>query len=391
MRRRQFLSVAAATFMLANGAAAAEEVFKIGFIVPMTGPFASTGRQMEAAVKLYLAQNGDRIAGKKIEVLFRDDTSAADVTKRLAQELVVNEHVNVLAGFCLTPLALAAAPVAMQAKIPLIVTGAATSSITEAAPVIVRTSFTLPQVTVPLADWAVKNGIKKVVSLVSDYGPGLDAEKAFKDRFVAAGGAVAEELRAPLKSPDFAAFLQRAKDAKPDALFMFVPSGQGASLMKQVSEREFAKAGIKVIGTGDVTEDDVIDGMGDSVLGMITSHHYSAAHPSVENDSFVTAFRKANNGMRPNYFGLGGYDGMNLIAAALKKTNGDPDGLKLVEAMKGASWISPRGPVSIDPDTRDIIQNVYLRKVERRSDGLYNVEFETVAKVKDPVKAAKAK
>jgi len=356
----------------------------------MTGPSASTGREIAAAIKLFQEQKGDKAGGKKVEVIIKDDTAVADITKRLAQELVVNDKVAVIAGFGLTPLALAAAPIATQAKVPEIVMAAGTAIITEASPYIVRTSFTLPQNTLPIAKWAVKNNIKKVVTLVADYGPGLDAEKTFVSTIKEGGGEVLDSLRAPLKNPEFAPFLQKAKDLKPDALFLFVPSGQGAALMKQVSERDFAKEGIKVIGTGDIVDDEQLNGMGDPVLGMITSMHYSAAHDSPENKAYVAAFEKANPGLRPNFMSVGGYDGMALIYAALEKTKGDTDGAKLVEAMKGMSWMSPRGPISIDPETRDIIQNVYISKVERKNGQLYNVEFDVLPNLKDPFKAAKA-
>lgn len=363
--------------------ALAQETVKIGLVLPMTGASASTGRQIEAAARLYMAQNGNKVAGKTIELLVRDDTGAADQTKRLATELIVNDKVAVIAGFGLTPLALAVGPVATQAKVPAVIMAAGTSMIVERSPFFVRTSFTLPQNTTPMAEWSAKNGIKKVVTLVSDYGPGLDAEKAFKAKFEADGGQILAQLRAPLMNPEFAAFLQRAKDLKPDALFLFVPSGQGASLMKQVNERELTKAGIKIIGTGDVTDDDQINGMGDALIGMITSHNYSAAHDSAENKAFVQAFLKANNNMRPNFMAVGGYDGMHLIYKALEKTNGATDGAKLVEAMKGMSWTSPRGPMSIDPQTRDVVQNVYIREVKKVDGQLWNVEFATVQNVKD--------
>ena len=389
--RRQTIAVfTLAATALTPLAARAEDTVKIGVILPMTGPSASTGREIEAAIKLFQAQKGDKAGGKKIEVILKDDTGVADITKRLAQELVVNDHVIAIAGFGLTPLALAPAPIATQAKIPEIVMAAGTAIITEASPYIVRTSFTLPQNTTPMAEWALKNGIKKVVTLVADYGPGIDAEKAFVTKMKDGGGEVLDTLRAPLKNPEFAPFLQKAKDLKPDALFLFVPSGQGSQLMKQVAEREFAKDNIKVIATGDVTDDEQLNGMGDSVLGMITSMNYSADHDSPENKAFVAAFEKANPSMRPNFMALGGYDGMALLYAALEKTKGDTDGTKLVEAMKGMSWTSPRGPISIDPETRDIVQNVYIRKVERKNGQLYNVEFATVPNVKDPFKAAKA-
>jgi branched-chain amino acid transport system substrate-binding protein len=389
-RRALFaLSGAALLTLPALAPAQAQQTVKIGLILPMTGPFASAiGRQIETAAKLYIAQNGASVAGKTIELIVKDDTGTPDVTRRIAQELLVNDKVSFLAGFGLTPLAFAAAPLATQSKTPQIVMAAGTSSITEQSPFIVRTSFTLPQVTIGIADWASKNGIKKAMTLVADYGPGLDAEKAFKERMTAAGGEVTGEIRIPLRSPDFAPFLQRVSDAKPDALFVFVPSGLGAQFMKQFVERGLDKSGIKLIATGDVTDDESLDSMGDVTLGLVTTHHYSAAHPSPENKAFVEAFRKASN-VRPNFMAVGGWDGMHLIYQALKKTNGDTDGTKLVEAMKGMAWTSVRGPISIDPKTRDIIQNVYVRKVEKVGGELYNVEFATFEAVPDPVKAAK--
>ncbi|WP_431857564.1 ABC transporter substrate-binding protein [Azospirillum sp.] len=387
--KRTFLlgAAAAAALLAAAPPSFAQDTVKIGLILPMTGPFASTGRQIEAAVKLYQAQNGATVAGKKVEVIVKDDTGTPDLTKRLAQELVVNDKVSFLAGFGLTPLALAAAPIATQAKVPEVVMAAATATITEASPYVVRTSMTLPQVTTPVADWAAKNGIKKAMTMVADYGPGIDAEKAFVEALTKQGGAV-DSLRVPLRNPDFAPFLQRVADAKPDALFVFVPSGIGSIFMKQFVERGLDKSGVKLIGTGDMTDDDLLNDMGDVALGAVTSFHYSAAHPSAENKAFVDSFKKMHS-MRPNFMAVAGYDGMHLIYEALKKTNGATGGDALVAAMKGMSWTSPRGPISIDPQTRDIIQNVYIRKVERMDGELYNVEFDTVPNVKDPVKAAK--
>ncbi len=385
MFRRQILkSIGVAGLALATGisAASAQEVVKVGLILPMTGPSASTGRQIEAGVRLWMAQNGTTVAGKKIELIIKDDTGAADQSKRLATELVVNDKVAFLAGFGLTPLALAVGPVASQAKVPAVIMAAGTSTIVASSPYFVRTSFTLPQNTAPMAQWSAANNIKTVVTLVSDYGPGLDSEKAFKAEFEGKGGKVLDTLRAPLMNPEFAPFLQKAKDLKPDALFLFVPSGQGASLMKQVGERELAKAGIKIIGTGDVTDDDQLNGMGDALIGMITSHNYSAAHDSPENKAYVAAFLKANNNMRPNFMSVGGFDGMAAIYKALEKTKGDTDGTKLVEAMKGLAWVSPRGPMSIDATTRDITQNVYVREVKKVDGQLYNVEFATIPNVK---------
>jgi branched-chain amino acid transport system substrate-binding protein len=388
MKKRQFLSTTAlAVLALASaGAMAQDSTFKIGLVLPMTGQQASTGRQIEAAARLYMAQNGTTVAGRKIELVLKDDTSVPDVTKRLSQELIVNDKVNVLAGFGITPSAFATAPMATQSKTPMVVMAAATSSITEASPYIVRTSFTLAQASVAMGDWAPKNGIKKVVTLVSDYGPGIDAEKYFKDRLVFNGGQVIESLRVPLRGPDFAPFLQKVRDLKPDALFVFVPSGAGAVVMKQFLERGMDKAGIKLIGTGDITDDDQLNDMGDGAMGVVTSHHYSTAHPSAVNKKFVEAFEKANPGMRPNFMAVGGYDGMRVIYEALKATKGKGDGTALLAAMKGQIFESPRGPMFIDAQTRDVVQNIYLRKVDKMNGQLYNVEFDVIKDVKDPGK-----
>ena len=390
MVRNGFLigAVAALGLSVANAALAQDSV-KIGFILPMTGQQQSTGKQEAAAVKLYMAQHGDTVAGKKIELIIRDDAAIPDNTKRIAQELIVNEKVNFLAGFGVTPAALSVAPLSVESKTPEIVTAAGTSIITEKSPYIARTSFTLAQSTVPMADWAADNGIKKVVTMISDYAPGVDAEKSFTGEFTKKGGHVLESIRFPLASPDFAPFLQRAADQKPDAIFVFVPSGQGATFVKQFVERGLDKAGIKIIGPGDVVDDDLLNGMGDAVIGTVTAHIYSADHDLPTNKAFVAAFEKANN-MRPNFMAVGGYDGMHLIYEALKKTGGKTDGDSLIAAIKGMAWESPRGPISIDPLTRDIVQNVYIRKVEKKNGQLYNVEFATFPAVKDPVKAAAA-
>lgn len=376
----------AATSLVAAPAAAAEP-FKIGLILPMTGPFASTGKQIDTAVKLYMQQHGDVVDGRKIEVILRDDGGLApETTKRIAQEMVVQDKVNVLAGFGLTPLAFAAAPVATQAKVPMVVMAAATSSIVQKSPYIVRTSQTLPQVTAPLGDWAAKNPkIKTAITLITDYGPGHDAEKVFIKRFTEGGGKILESIRVPLQNPDFGPFLQRVRDAKPNAVFVFVPSGPGSALMKQFKEKGLADAGIQLIGTGDVLDDDLLPSMGNEALGVVTSQHYSAAHNSPENKAYVAAFEKlTNNKMRPNFMSVGGYDGMHLIYAALKKAGPTATGDQLLAAMKGMSWVSPRGPISIDPETRDIVQNIYIRKAEKVGDQIYNVEFQTVPNVKDP-------
>src|ERR1700690_2873582 len=364
----------------------AQDVVKVGLLVPLTGPFTPTGKQLVAGAKLYMQIKGNVVAGKKIELVIKDDTGNADMTKRLAQELVVNDKVAVLAGFGLTPGALATAPIATEAKIPEVVMMAATSVITERSPYIVRTSFSVPQTTVPLATWAAENGIKKVVTVVSEYAPGIDVETAFKQRFEALGGQVVMSLRVPLANPDFAPFLQRVSEIRPDALLGFVPAGVGPTFMRQFVERGLDKSGIKFIAEGSMTEDDIVNQIGDAALGIITSQHYSAAHNSPENRSFVEAFKKANGGMRPNLMAVQSYDGMHLIYEALKKTKGSTDGDAVVAAMKGMSWISPRGPITIDPARREVIQNIYIAKVEGVNGELYNVEFETIPAFKDPSK-----
>src|ERR1700747_3346366 len=379
---------AVAVGALALVPARAEDTVKIGLILPMTGGQASTGKQIDNAIKLYMKQHGDTVAGKKIEVILKDDGAVPDKTKTAAQELIVNDKVNFIAGFGVTPAALAAAPLATQAKIPEVVMAAGTSIITEKSPYIVRTSFTLPQSSTIIGDWAVKNGIKKFAPLTSDYAPGNDALASFKEHFTAGGGEIVEEVKVPLANPDFAPFLQRMKDAKPDAVFVFVPAGQGGHFMKQYAERGLDKAGIKVIGPGDVMDDDLLNAMGDAALGTVTAHLYSAAHPSAMNKEFVAAYKK-DFGNRPGFMAVSGYDGIHLIYEALKKTNGDTDGTKLVEAMKGQKWESPRGPISIDPETRDIIQNVYIRKVEKADGELYNVEFKTFEAVQAAGKTKK--
>ena len=388
--KRQLLKLwfgLAAAACAATVGAADTGPIKIGLILPMTGQSASTGRQIDAAVKLWVAQNGNKVAGRTVEIIVKDDGAVPDATKRIAQELIVNDKVAVIAGFGITPTALATAPLATQSKTPLVVMAAATSSITEASPYIVRTSFTLPQVTTPMADWAIKNNIKKVVTLVADYGPGFDAEKFFDSQFRLNGGQILDKLRTPLRAPDFAPVLQKVSDAKPDALFVFLPSGQGAAFMKQFAERGLDKSGIRLIATGDVTDDDQLNDMGDVALGVVNSHHYSAAHPSPTNKKFVEAFQAANK-FRPNFMAVGGYDGMRVIYKALEATKG-AGGEALLNAMKGQIFESPRGPVYIDGQTRDIVQDVYVRKVERvaaMGNGLYNVEFDVIKAVKDPGK-----
>ncbi|CAG2134985.1 hypothetical protein LMG31506_01472 [Cupriavidus yeoncheonensis] len=378
--------VACGALALLSTAAQAAEPVKVGLIAPFSGSFADYGKQMEAGVKAYQSLHGDTVAGRKVLVIMKDTTGPVpDVAKRLAQELVVRDKVDILAGFGLTPEALAVAPVAEQAKKAMVIFNAASSVITTKSNYIARVSMTLPQISAPMATWAVKNNVRKVVTLVADYAPGIDAETAFKTNFIGGGGQVIESIRVPLRNPEFAPFIQRIKDARPEAVFLFLPAGeQGVAFMKGFRERGLAEAGIRVIATGDLTDDHVLPAMGDSTLGVITSFHYSMAHDSRENKVFLSAYSAANPGAgRPNFMAVAAYDGMAAIYEALKKTNGATDGDQIIGALKGMKIMSPRGPIMIDPATRDIVQTVYIRKVEKRGSELYNIEFDKFADVKD--------
>ncbi|UUX95228.1 ABC transporter substrate-binding protein [Aquabacterium sp. J223] len=393
MKRRAVVQASVGVALAAVGAAgvrAQSRPFRIGWVLPMTGAFASTGRQQEAGARLYQALHGDTVEGRKVELLLRDDAGVADTGRRMVSELVVNEKVDVVAGCGLTPIALAAAPIATQSKTPLVVTAAATSSITEASPFVVRTSYSLPQSSIAMAQWAIRNKMRRFVSLVPDYGPGLDAEKYFNGYVRENGGTVLGEIRVPMRNPDYAPFLQRVRDIKPEALFVFLPSGPGAIFMRQFVERGLANAGITIIGDGTLTDDDVIGDIGDAGLGVITAQHYSAAHPSALNRRFVAAFETANKGMRPNFMAVGAWDGMRVIHEALRATGGNGDGPALLAAMKGQTFESPRGMMTIDPETRDVIHDIYMRKVEKVNGKLYNVEFDAIKQMKDPAKGRPA-
>ena len=382
-------AIIGAAMVGAAGTLQAQGVVKLGLVAEFSGPFAQYGQQILGGMKAYMKQNGDTVAGKKIEIVQKDTTGPApDVAKRLAQELVTRDNVDFLVGFGLTPNALAVAPVATEAKKPMIIMNAATSIITTKSPYIVRVSMTLPQITQPMAQWAAKNGIKKVYTVVADYGPGLDAEAAFSKAFKAAGGEMVGSVHTPLQNPDFAPFVQRVKDAKPEAVFLFLPAGeQGIAFMKTYKERGLADAGIRLIATGDITDDGVLDAMGEPTLGLVTSFHYSASHNSPENTAFKKAYAEANGTtLRPNFMAAAGYDGMAAIYEALKKTNGSTDGDKIMAALKGMKLASPRGAIMIDPETRDVVQTVYIRKVEKTGGGLYNMEFDKFPDQKDPGK-----
>jgi branched-chain amino acid transport system substrate-binding protein len=371
------LAIAAAMVPAAN----AQDTVKVGMVMPLTGTLADAGKQVVAGARLYMSRHGDTVTGKHIDLIVKDDGSSFDTGKRLIQEAIVNDKVDILAGG-LTGDLMAAAPVITAAKKPTVIMLSSTSAVVDKSPYFVRTSCTLAQSAMILADWAIRNGIKKVVTLVSDFSPGLEAEATFKARYLAAGGEIAENIRVPLRSPDFSPFLQRARDAEPQAIFVFVPSVQAVGLAKQFAERGLDKAGIKLIGPGDLTDDDTLAQVGDVVLGTVTAHFYSAAHPSAINKAFVEAYLK-QSGRRANFMAVSGYDGMHLIYEALKKTNGSVDSGALMAALKGMAWESPRGPMSIDPATGEVIHNIYIRKVEKANGENYNVEFATFEAVKD--------
>jgi branched-chain amino acid transport system substrate-binding protein len=372
-----------------TGRGRTEEVVKVGIVMPMTGSFAAAGRQVLAGIRLFTQQHGDSVAGKKIQLIVRDDASIPDQSKRVAQELIVTDQVSVI-GAGPTPNALAIAPLSREARIPLVLMISGTSFVTEASPYIVRTSFTLGQQSGVVADWAVQNGSRRAVVVHSDFAPGSEASRVFVDRFTNGGGQILETIKVPLANPDFAPFLQRARDLHPDTLFVFVPAnGQSGIFARQFVERGLDKAGIKLIGTGDLTDDEDLAGMGDAMLGTVTAGFYSALHRSATNNAYVEGFRQANPSFRPNFLSVSGYDGMHLIYSALESSRGSTEGDVLIGAMKGMAWQSPRGPMSIDPDTRDVIHNIYVRRVERINGELYNQEIATFETIKDPLKATK--
>jgi branched-chain amino acid transport system substrate-binding protein len=390
------LLVACGAFLAASVAAPASHAqgsVKIGFIGTFSGQFADAATQMDNGIKLYMQKFGDTVAGRKIEIIRRDSGGAnPDVAKRLAQELVVRDGVDILVGFVLTPNALAVADISAQAKKPMVIMNAGTSIVTTKSDYSVRVSMTLPQLIEPFGAWAAKQGIKRAFTMVSDYAPGHDVEAAFHRSFKEAGGEIVGQLRMPIASPDFSAFVQRAKDANPESIFIFVPAGvQPAAIMKSMAERGVTPDKIKILGQGEITDDTALKSAGDAALGVVTSYHYDHTHNSAVNRDFVKAYRALSGGINPNLFAVGGYDGMHLIYETLKKTGGKTDGDAFMQAAKGTAWESPRGPISIDPDTRDVVQTVYFRRVEKSPDGLVNVEFDKVDNVKDPVKARIAK
>jgi branched-chain amino acid transport system substrate-binding protein len=370
--------------------AVAADTIKIGLIMCYSGQFADTATQMDNAIKLYMKQNGDTVAGRKIE-LIRKDTGgiAPDIAKRLAQEVIVRDHADILGGWILTPNALAGGDVSAQAKKFMVVMNAATSIITTKSPYMARTSSTTPQMNYTLGIWAAKQGIKKIYTMVSNYGPGIDAETWFQKGFKDGGGEIVGSVRFPVDNPDFSAFVQRAKDVNPDAIYIWVPGGaQPAAVGKALTERGIDTKKTKILGQDALASEPALKSMGDNALGIITVSNYDYNHQSKLNADFVKAFN-ADYRRNPDFFSIGGYDGMHLIYAALKKTNGKTDGEDLIAAAKGMTWESPRGPMLIDPETRDIVQTIYIRKVEKVGNELRNVDIDAVPNVKDPGHGAK--
>lgn len=387
MPKNYVLSAAVlAASIAAAGSAGAQTTVKIGMVMPMTGPLAAAGQQVLAGARLYIKQHGEIVAGKRIELIVRDDASSGETGKRLIQELVVNDKVDVI-GAGQTADLLPSAPLLTEAQKPTVIMISSTTAVVQKSPFFVRTSCTLAQSSAILANWAVKKGFGKAATLVTEFAPGLEAEETFTNNYKAAGGQIAEAIRVPLRSPDFAPFLQRVKEAGPQALFVFVPSTQAAVFARQFVERGLDKTGIALIGPGDLTDDEALPNMGDVMLGAVTAHFYSAAHASPLNKAFTEAYQKETKA-RANFMAVSGYDGMHLIYAALNKTAGSTDGKTLVAAMKGMAWESPRGPMSIDKNSGEIVHNIYIRKVEKVDGELRNAEFETFNKVRDPRVAA---
>lgn len=390
MSGRPWRALPLAFAMIVAAGAAAQTSVKVGMVAELSGPFAEIGRQMVHGAKAYQKLHGDVVGGRKVELIVRDATGPApEVAQRLAQELLGSDKVDFLAGFGMTPNALAVAPLATETRTPMVVMNAASSILTRKSPYLVRVSFTLAQVAAPLGTWAANNGIGKAYTLVADYAPGIDAETAFRKTFKAGGGEIVGAVRTPLRNVEFAPYLQRIKDARPQAVFIFLPVGeQPIAFMKAFAEHELGKTGIRVIATGDVTEDGQLEAMGETPLGMVTTHHYSAAHDSAQNRSFLKAYAEvAGPDYRPNFIAVGAWDGMAAIYEAVRRNgSGRIDGDRALATFKGLKLDSPRGPIMIDPETRDVVQTVYVRRVQKRGGRIQNVEFEQIPNLKDPGK-----
>lgn len=390
MLRRTAVAAVLGLGLAWSAGAMAQETLKIGVILPYSGPFADAANQLQAGIDLYLAEHGNEVAGRTIELIKRDTGGPApDVARRLAQELVVRDNVDIIAGFALTPEALGAAEIATEAKKLMVVMNAATSVVTEQSPYIVRTGVTIPQLNYSFGSWAYEQGIREAYTLVADYGPGIDAEASFAKGFTEAGGKIVGADRTPVANPDFSAYVQRVADAAPEAVYIFVPGGaQPAAIGKALADRGLSPPDIKVLAQGELTHPEALEGMGETARGIITTFHYTLERDDAMNQAYVEAYTAANNGREPDLFSIGGYDGMHLIFEALQATEGDSSGDALIEAAKGMAWDSPRGPMSIDPETRDVVQTVYIREVQEVDGKMRNVILEEIHDVKDPLHGA---
>jgi len=392
MKRVWLAALIAVVPSLLPAAGHAEDAVKIGIIMAYSGQFADPSAQSDNGLKLYLKQHGSKLGGRDVEII-RKDTGGINppVAKRLAQELITRDNVDILTGFQLTPNALAAADVSAEAKKFMVILNAGTAIITTKSNYVARVSFTVPQLNQTLATWAAQNGLKSAYTLVADFGPGIDAEAAFHKGFKEAGGEIVGSVRMAVQGPDFSAYVQRAKDLNPQGIFIMIPGGaQPGAFGKALAERGVDPQKIEVLGQAEITDEHALASMGDIAIGIITASHYDYTHRSPLNDEFVQAYVNEYH-RNPDFFSVGGYDGMRLIDVALQKSGGKTDGDSLINAAKGASWESPRGPILIDPETRDIVQTVYIRKVEKVGDRLVNAEIAAIPNVKDPYKASMGK
>lgn len=386
MTRRDFLLVGAAMAALATGPAFAADEIKLGILLPMSGPFSQYGKQMENGIRLFIKRHGDTVAGKQIRIIIKDDGGIApDRARRATQDLIVRDKVDVLAGFTFTASAMAAAPLAKEAQKAMIVMNASSSGITAASPYMIRVGQTLPQITEPAGRYAAQQGFKSIYTVVADVTAGHDAEAAFTRGVEAGGAKVSGSLRVPAQNPDFAPFVQRIKDARPDAVFAWLPPGEAAiNFIKEFNQRGLAAEGIVMLGTGDLTDELTIEQAGDAGLGVVTTGHYSMAHPSEMNKAFVAEYlADYPNDKWPNFLSVSAYDGMAALYRGLEKTGGDATGPALAAALAGETLESPRGPITIDAETRDIVQTVYVRKVTRADGRLMNVEIHEFPESRD--------
>jgi branched-chain amino acid transport system substrate-binding protein len=375
--------VLAAMAPLLCGPADAQEVVRVGFVAPLSGPFGDYGRKFQNGMKAYMKVNGQTVAGRKMEVIFRDSsTGSPDMAKRLAQELLTRDKVDVLTGFALTPDALAVAPLSTQAKTPMVLMLAAASGLPARFPYVTRVSYSNSQASAPIGTWAAKSGVKKVFTIVSDYAPGIDCETAFKKSFTSQGGEIVGGIRVPLQTIDFAPYAQRIKDAGADAVFIFVPSGDPmTAFMKAFNERGLAQAGIRVLANTDLSQE-YLRLMGDASLQIISGTHFFETLDTAQNKVFQKAYRELAN--EPGgAIAIGGWDGMAAIYEAIKKTNGKFDGTSLMQAFRGLKIDSPRGVFLIDPDTKDVVQTIYIAKVEKRGASYEPVVIDRYEGAKD--------